>query len=154
MPLFTRIKEDEVLDHFVRGQVYDRIVVKPGINFTDLRNELGLKNGMLTYHLSVLERQGFVRSVTDGYLKRFYPLQVKVPKDEGVKFSELQARIMDIVRGSPGISQKGIAERLDQRHSVVNYNIKRLKTAGVLEVVHSERVAKCYVSRNYERPPG
>src|SRR6266702_4746015 len=54
-PLYTRLKKEEVLDHFVRGQVFGVIKAEPGTNFTEIRDDLGLSNGTLAYHLRTLE---------------------------------------------------------------------------------------------------
>ena len=106
VPLYTRIKKEKALDHFVRGQVYEYIKMKPGQHYNAIRDHLGLKNGTLAYHLKTLEMQNFIKYRRVGLFKCFYPVDYKVLRgDEKVRLSRLQIRIIDAVKNSPGISQ-------------------------------------------------
>lgn len=71
MPLYTRLKDNKVLDQFTRGQVFGYVRVHPGDSFTDIKRNLQLENGVLAYHLSVLEKENLVRSRTKG-ARRLY----------------------------------------------------------------------------------
>lgn len=75
IPLYTRIKKEEVLDHFVRGQIYGVIKSKPGIHYSEIMRQIGIGNGTLSYHLHMLEKQGFIKSINDGRLKHFIQLE-------------------------------------------------------------------------------
>jgi len=81
LPLYTRLKDDEVLDQFTRGQIFGYIRVHPGDTYTDIKRNLGLNNGTLTYHLDVLGKQGYVRAVVRGARKMFFPVDVQPPED-------------------------------------------------------------------------
>jgi predicted transcriptional regulator len=56
LPLYVKLSKKDVLDHFIRGQIYGYLVVHPGDNYTTIKQNLDLTNGTLTYHLDVLER--------------------------------------------------------------------------------------------------
>ncbi|MCK4971335.1 MAG: hypothetical protein KAS77_12425, partial [Thermoplasmata archaeon] len=51
MPLFTRLKKKEVLNQFTRGEIYGFIKANPGVHLTAIKENLGLANGVLAYHL-------------------------------------------------------------------------------------------------------
>jgi len=57
IPLYTRIQKEDVLDQFVRGEVYGFIKTKPGVHYNQIIRELNVKNGTLSYHLHMLEKQ-------------------------------------------------------------------------------------------------
>ncbi|MEW5937727.1 MAG: MarR family transcriptional regulator, partial [Candidatus Thermoplasmatota archaeon] len=132
-PLYTRIKKEEVLDHFVRGQIYGFIVAHPGNHYNAIRDALGLNNGTVAHHLKTLELQGFIKSRRDGTYKRFYPIRTKVPQDGGIKFSELQLDIIDLIRQSPdGVTQRALSATLGVTQQTVSYNLRVLQREGVV----------------------
>ena len=73
LPLYSKIRREEVLDQYTRGKIHGYIIANPGEHYNSLKAQLRLKNGTLAYHLRVLEREGYVKSVRDGPFKRFYP---------------------------------------------------------------------------------
>ncbi|HEV8594104.1 MAG TPA: PKD domain-containing protein, partial [Thermoplasmata archaeon] len=111
LPLYTRIKDDEVLDQFTRGQIYGYIRVHPGDTYTDIKRNLQLNNGTLTYHLDVLERQQLIRSAVRGARKMFYPMDVTVPENGG-GVHEIQQRLLKGITEAPGIAVPALAASL------------------------------------------
>jgi hypothetical protein len=67
IPLYTKIRREEVLDHFTRGRIYGMIESSPGVHYTLIKKKVGVGNGTLTYHLSTLEREGFIRAEIVSY---------------------------------------------------------------------------------------
>jgi DNA-binding MarR family transcriptional regulator len=143
-PLYSKIEKDKILDNFVRGQVYGHIRTNPGTHYSKIRRVLGIKNGSLAYHLRTLEKSEFVKSRFDGKYKRFYPCGMKIPDGGGMTLSEPQQRIVEVVRKSPGISQSSIGRTLNFRKQSINYHIKQLVGAEVLQVVSIGRETRCY----------
>src|SRR5581483_5599632 len=56
LPLYTRLVKQDVLQHEVRQGVHDHVARHPGLRFEELRQALGLANGVLVFHLRVLAR--------------------------------------------------------------------------------------------------
>ncbi|WP_455393020.1 right-handed parallel beta-helix repeat-containing protein [[Eubacterium] cellulosolvens] len=157
-PMYTRLKQEKVLDHFVRGQVYGLIRAKPGIHYSSIKRVLKVGNGTLAYHLSVLEKEEFIKSNTTKLRKLFYPTELpakfrdldqKFPKGEeiteGIKLSDLQERIVALIEQNPGISQADIVSQTDIPKQTVSYNIKNLVGSGVIQTVREANRTKCYV---------
>ena len=142
VPLYTRIKRAHVLDHFMRGQVYGFIKANPGAHYNLIRRNLEINNGALAYHISVLEREKFIRSRMDGTMKRFYPSDMNIP--HGHELTEMEKRILGVIRKSPGSSQKEIASALGLSPQVVNYHIKSLARTGVLRLARVGKRTLCY----------
>lgn len=147
-PLYTRIKRGKVLDHFMRGQVYGFIRANPGAHYNLIRRKLDINNGALAYHIAVLEREKFIRSRMDGTLKRFYPSDMNIPKDH--ELTEMERRLIDVVRANPGFSQKEIALTLGLSPQVVNYHIKSLARNHVLRLTRVGKRTMCYLSEGVE----
>ena len=148
-PLYTRVKKEEVLDHFVRGQIYGFIVANPGNHYNAIRIALSLNNGTLSHHLRTLEMQGFVKSRRDGTFKRFYPVNVMFPQEGGIKLSEMQLEILDLIRqtGVEGATQKFIADILGISQQTASYNLKVLERSGAVRMETDGRRTK-YMAGN------
>jgi len=63
LPLYVRLKKKDVLSHFTRGQIFGYIQANPGAHYNAIIQDLGLRNGVGAYHLKVLEREGFIKSM-------------------------------------------------------------------------------------------
>jgi len=145
LPLYTRIQKEDVLDQFVRGQIYGYIKTNPGVHYNQIRRGMGIKNGTLSYHLSVLEKTELIKSRREGLKYRaFYPTGMKFPQNERFRLTDLQIRILNIIKENEGINQKEIAKKLDKKPQTINYNIKVLEQADLIEVVKRGRKTICY----------
>lgn len=132
IPLYARVRKDEVLDNSVRYLIHGHIIDNPGLHYKALVRELDLSNGLATYHLDVLEREGFIRSVRDGTLRRFYAADVRIPRERRLTPEQVEAIIRDMVYKHPGISQKQLIEELGLARRVVGYHLHELVRSGVL----------------------
>ncbi|HLF05947.1 MAG TPA: Ig-like domain-containing protein, partial [Thermoplasmata archaeon] len=141
--MLMRIRRDEVLDHFVRGQVFGAIKLKPGISYSEIRRELDVANGTLAYHLHVLMREGFISGRREGVYTCFYAGAAK-GVGKGIRLSPLQHRIIDEMKKEPGVSQSILAERLAEPMKTVHYNVRRMQQSGFVKVEKQGRVSHCY----------
>ncbi len=69
---YARVRGDAILELQTRRRVLELVLAQPGIHFRGLLKESALGSGTLTYHLSVLEREGFLRHERQGRTKRFF----------------------------------------------------------------------------------
>lgn len=146
IPLYTRIQKEDVLDQFVRGQIYGYIRTNPGVHYNQIRRGIDVKNGTLSYHLRVLEKTELVKSRREGFRYRaFYPTGMKFPKKERFRLTELQIQIIDVIKNNHGITQKDIAQKLNQKPQTINYNIKVLDQAGLITVIKKGRKTVCFL---------
>jgi len=126
LPLFTRFKHGQVLDNKNRYSIHDLIIDNPGINFATILEELELPMGVITYHLDVLERENYVRSVRDGRLKRFFTTDTRIPKTYRMSPEDIRDTLVEIVRSMPGISQKEIIREIGIDRETVGYHLREL----------------------------
>ena len=151
IPMYTRIQKEDVLDQFVRGQIYGYIKTNPGVHYNQIRRGIDIKNGTLSYHLRVLEKTELIKSRREGLRYRaFYPTSMKFPKVERFRLTELQISILDVINKNSGIDQKEIANKLDKKPQTINYNIKVLEQAGLIEVRKLGRRTGCYPKENID----
>jgi outer membrane protein assembly factor BamB/DNA-binding transcriptional ArsR family regulator len=150
VPLYVRLKRDEVLDNYVRGQIHGYIIANPGDHYNSIRDALELSNGILAHHLKTLEREGLVQSMRDGMYRRFFPANAKLPPEDEGHFN-IQKRIVGIIRLNPGISQKEISLKVGVSGPTVNYHVSVLSTARMIRVEKQGRVTHCYVIE--QQPP-
>ena len=133
----------DILDHFVRGEIYGYIKVHPGDNFTTIKKNLELNNGTLTYHLSVLEKEGFVKTWSSGTHKFYYPKGAKIPGD-GIKNPSIYDAILKSITDSPGITIKDIASVVGISKQLANYHVRKLAAAGKIELERKSLSKVCY----------
>jgi DNA-binding MarR family transcriptional regulator len=143
LPLYVRLKKKDVLSHFTRGQIFGYIQANPGAHYNAIMQYLDLHNGVGAYHLKVLEREGYIKSVRDGIYKRFYPRNMRIP-EKRLHLSRIQRDVLGEVQKHPGISQKQIAKLLDESKQVINYNVKILENASLIRVERYGRETACY----------
>jgi len=145
LPLYSRIQKEDVLDQFVRGQIYGFIKTNPGVHYNQILRKVGVKNGTLSYHLGVLEKTELIQSRREGLKYRaFYPTGMNFPKAERFRLTDLQIQIIGSIRSQPGLAQKEIARLLGQKPQTINYNIKVLGQAGLISVVKAGRKTRCF----------
>ncbi len=154
IPLYTKLRKENVLDHYSRGRVYQFIELNPGEHFNAIRKALELNIGTATYHLDVLERSGLIRSRLDGIYKRFYPSNIPIPPANGGGVSEVQLRVLTVIKESPGISQKEIAALFGIRQSTLNYQVTKLEEKGLVTSQRKGRRVHYFPKIVPPPPPG
>lgn len=146
IPLYTKIKREKILDHFVRGKIYGYILANPGEHYNAIREALDLTNGSLAYHLRTLEREKFIKSKRFGIYRRFYPMDMRIPED-GFRVNEIQKTILGTIQHNPGISQKEIASFVNLTPPTINYHIGILLNAGFVRIRREGRSTQCYLEQ-------
>jgi DNA-binding MarR family transcriptional regulator len=143
LPLYSRITNGQVLKQDTRKSIYDYITSNPGVNFSSIMKVLKLKNGVTSYHLSMLEREGYIKSKNEGLYKRFY---ANGASTQEIPLSQLRRSIVTTIVDNPGISQTDIALKLGLSNQVVNYHVGILKKANLIKIVKDGYRTKCYIS--------
>ena len=153
VPLYSKIRRDGVLDHFVRGQVYGYIKANPGEHYNAVKKALELKNGTLVYHLQTLEREEYIQSVHDGRFRRFYPIGMRIPEADKVQLNHIQEAIRELVLSRPGISQKELAQEVGLSGATINYHIARMRKLAVIRMTKVGRQTQLFVDAETEQGP-
>ena len=125
-PLYTRIRRDKALSHRVRHLIIGYLADNPGQHYNGLKKALKLSNSVMVYHLSVLEREGFIKSQRDGTLKRFYPISVKTPETRKRTPTEIDSDIVAAIEKRPGMTQKELVKHLVLSNDIVKNHLRNL----------------------------
>ena len=124
---------DKVVDHETRRSVYSYIQAHPGTSFVSIQKLFNLTESTLRYHLSYLEKRKRISSRLRGNSRCYYPAQGGDPagtasagKDSG-PLTDVQRRIIKIIRAKSGISTGEIVKRAGLDKRVVQYNVRVLR---------------------------
>jgi len=151
IPLAYKVAKKKNLDPFVRGQIYQYIRANPGDYYSSIMNATGATNGNLVYHLHILENEGFIKTVKDGRLVRFYPKDIPVLDGEGIKFSALQTRMLENIARQPGLTQSELAKIMGVRRQTISYNVWFLADAEILEIKKMGREAFIHLAKESDK---
>jgi hypothetical protein len=150
VPLYSRIKKDRVLDNFTRGMIFGFIMSNPGVHYNFIKQKLGLNNGSIVYHLTVLERQELIKSEKVGLYKRFYPLNGNLSETGLMELNDVQEKLLELVRSKPGLTQRDIGEMMGLSGRLINYHVGLLQRSRLLTMIKEGKVTRCYAT---ERMP-
>jgi len=148
--MYARKPKDEK-DSEIRGAILYYVRVHPGDTYMDLKRNLDLNDGAVTYHLARLEKDGLVRSAIRGARKRYYPAQMRVPLENGGELHEIQQRILRVVAASPGMPVSVLAEQLGVSTQLALYHLRKLSQAQRLELGRSGFRLRAYPGEGEER---
>jgi len=124
--LYLHLKPDAIANQETRGMIRGYILVHPGDSYTDIKQNLNLSSGALTYHLDVLEREKLIQSQNRGSRKLYFPAGVPMPGDGG-GLHELQLRMLKVVDERPGIPLRDLAGTLGVSPELVRYHLRTLE---------------------------
>lgn len=141
--LAARGRRPSLLDHFLRGQIFQIIKDNPGIHYMEIRRRTDLANGTVSHHLRVLEKGGLVRVVHDGTKTRFYDTGEK-PDEHDYGLTPSDRQVLDLVAQTPGIDQLALATQAGLSKSRVNRSVSRLALLGLLTKARSGRSVLLY----------
>ncbi len=145
LPLYTRLKKEELLDQPTRYKIYGYILGNPGAYFLLMRQVLELGGGQLVYHIKQLEDAKLIYSRVDGAKKRFYPANVPKPKDGSHHFSNIEEKILGIIKDNSGIVQKKLASKMGVSRQVAGYHLTYMTRLGVINKEVDGRKTRYYL---------
>src|SRR5581483_8183868 len=128
----------QMLENDARNAVYEHVKAHPGAHPSAIAETLNLGWGTVVYHLGKLEATKLVTSRNAHNRRCYFALTSDLDVDARTAVAAMstdKARaIVDVVRASPGISQKDLSERLGISQALASWHVKRLVESGVLTV--------------------
>jgi predicted transcriptional regulator len=116
------------------------ICKNPGIRYRELARQTGFSNGVLTYHLNILEQFGYVNKFKHNNITRYYPLNI--PNSDLKIISHLcvysERDIILFLLNQDFCTFSEIVEYLGKAPSTVSWHLKKLCEDGILTVHHGE----------------
>jgi DNA-binding transcriptional ArsR family regulator len=132
--LFSRIRDDKVLDHPQRARLMEAIRADPGVHFQELCRRMGLGHGVLEHHVrKLVDAELVVVRRTSGYTCYFPKATDRRMMDAAPMLRSGGSRaVFRAVAAQPGTSSRDLAVHLGLAPSTVSYHLKRLETAGLV----------------------
>ncbi len=132
LPLYSRLREDDVLDNYRRGMIHGLLLVHPGTSFSEMKEALSFSSGSLVYHLSILQEKGLVCCRKSGTLMRYYLNGSPISDLLRLGLTDFQIEIVKHVLSKGEATPLDLQTALGASKQTVHYNLKKLVTDGVL----------------------
>jgi DNA-binding transcriptional ArsR family regulator len=112
----------------------------PGIRYRELLRLTGLVNGVLSYHLSALEKANVIKVNRESRITRYYPVNVPDKESSILKFvrHEPIRQILLFILEHDVCTFNEIVDHTGKAPSTVSSHLKRLRGAGIVLVRHGE----------------
>jgi DNA-binding transcriptional ArsR family regulator len=112
----------------------------PGIRYRELLRLTGLVNGVLSYHLSALERANVIKVNRESRITRYYPVNVSDKESAILKFvrHEPIRQILLFILEHDMCTFNEMVDHTGKAPSTVSSHLKRLREAGIVLIRHGE----------------
>ncbi|MCF2138692.1 MAG: winged helix-turn-helix transcriptional regulator [Candidatus Lokiarchaeota archaeon] len=142
-------KKEDILDQGTRSAIYETILKNPGLHFRRICRALEKKMGVVQYHVSVLEKNGLIRSIRDGRYKCFFAEESndtlspdERPSDEMLALRE--SIITSLRRRTPQLLISYLAKENTASHQIlsnianvspqaITFHTQKLQKEGIIE---------------------
>ncbi|MHB8605474.1 MAG: winged helix-turn-helix transcriptional regulator [Thermoplasmatota archaeon] len=143
--LYHRIRGHSTLENDTRKTIYDTVCAKPGIGVQELAALTTISYSTASYHLDRLVEAHMIVVSQDGNKLRYYK--------NGGSFTEAERKVLPVLKNaealrvleaivaSPGTYRAALAEKLGVTPTTINWHLKRLNEAGLIEEVREGRNA-------------
>ena len=109
----------------------------PGIRYRELLRATGFPNGVMAYHLKILEKLKRMK-VSRHYIKttRYYPLKTTAKESRIIEFMKrpTDRRIILVLLEHEGCLFTDIQRYIKKASSTVSYHLSRLRKEGIISV--------------------
>jgi len=160
VPLYTRLNHEKRMDNENRSKILGFIIGveegkrdsggQPGVSYSTIKKKLKFSNGALAYHLSVLEREGDIRSDKVGKYRLYFPAKIQKPKTMFLeRLTELQQRLIEEIKKHTEVSQKRLVRSMRESQQVISYNLNRLEQKGIIFLRKRGNSSYCRLNPEY-----
>ncbi len=134
--LFSRLRENQVLEHPTRSRIMQELEREPGLHHSELCRRMGAGNGVVEHHLRILVANDLVVRRKEAGYACFFPARGVDRRDSAAMpwlKSQGARKVMVSVVARPGQSGKDIAAASGLDPATVTYHLKRLREAGLVD---------------------
>jgi predicted transcriptional regulator len=122
-----------------RRKIYNVIAKNPGLHQTRIAQMLSMRKSLAEYHLSYLEKNNAIKSITESGYKRYYAEDSDLETEDQIILpflrQEIPRKILLFLLRNPNSKHKEILENLDIAPSTLSYHLNKLVEREVLTVV-------------------
>lgn len=152
-PLYSRLNKNELLEQKNRSDIYSYIVDNPGVNYTRLLQDLNLGNGTLVHHLTILERERYIRSQNLVGRKVFFPKQsgwTPCKNARNLPLSSRQRKMLEYLAVYGPATMRELESGLTLKQPAVSYNIRKLMDLELVSALGGKRNARYHLNDGVE----
>jgi predicted transcriptional regulator len=124
----------------VRDVIYNFVAKNPGIRYRELLRQVGISNGVLTYHLVMLEKSSQIKVLrqSNKRVTRYYVSNISKQDSNIIGYfrSKVTRAITIFILENEYCTFNEIVEHIEKAPSTISWHIKRLRDAGILKVVY------------------
>ena len=138
---FDNYEQQQGDQNDVHNKLIRYINGQPGIRYRELLRLSGLSNGVLTYHITNLEKSG--RIIADrsnnNKITRYYPNNIPAEEADIIGHIRNNAarQIILFILEHDSCTFNEIIEYTKKAPSTISWHLKRLKDAGILSVLYN-----------------
>jgi predicted transcriptional regulator len=128
--------------------IYKYIVNYPGVHLRKICRELGLAMGDTQYQLSILEKDGRIKSKKVGNHRHYYPLTIPNEQNELILAFLRQETIRDILvylMENPGSSQQALANFKNVSAPTIKWHMSKLIESELVVVTREGKIVKYFI---------
>ncbi len=136
---------DRLLELRARRRIFDHVKTFPGLHLRELARQVDLDPNHVRYHVRYLEQHGLVSGIREGGYVRYFPRVVGPVGYQDVLSPREKAALAVLRRPAPlrivlvlldreTASVGALAAEINLAHSTVNYHLRRMAAAGVVEL--------------------
>jgi predicted transcriptional regulator len=124
----------------LRNALLKCINAMPGIRYRELMRLVGVSNGVLTYHLAMLERTDSIKVDRKSRMTRYYAVDIPVEESFIIGYlkNSTARRITIFILEHDLCSFSEIVEYTKKAPSTISWHLKRLRDADMISVYNGE----------------
>lgn len=123
-------------DNRTREMVLNYVQSHPGSSVPEMMRVLQVPEGTLRYHLDYLARKDRLNSGIRGSKRCYYPAELSgsgsFPGIDPSSLTKEQVRILNAVKGNPGITRREISEATNLEGKDISRSLRKLKGTGII----------------------
>jgi len=108
------------------------ILGKPGANYTTMKRRLNMNNGSLSWHLNKLEKDELIKSLVQGTRKRYYPVEMPLPEEDGGELPDIEKRLQEAASKGEGVLVSDLASQLGISRQLALYHLRTMHGKGFI----------------------
>ena len=140
----------------IRNKLISYINGQPGIRYRELLRLSGLSNGVLSYHITNLEKSG--RIIADRNINtkitRYYPNNIPIEETDIIGHIRNNAarQVILFILDHDSCTFNEIIEYTKKAPPTISWHLKRLKDSGIISVLynHTNHCQQLYKVRDFE----
>jgi predicted transcriptional regulator len=130
-------QREAVLEHPVRGRLYEAVARQPGITIRDAAERAGVARTTAAYHLHVLVRAGLLMTRPGNKTVHCYRNDGRLTEEQQRRLQALASkrtrRVAELLASKQGMQRSELAQALGISIATVNWHLRPLAEQGLLK---------------------